>query len=267
MNKMRRTILITGLIVGLIPYFPTPVWAQDNSKESVSSLKKKLVYWHAPAAGKRVALTFDDGPNPNYTPRILDILKEYNVKATFFVTGRQVDKYPEIARRIVEEGHVIGNHGANHHEMKIYSRRNIQSEIKSCQESIYNATGVNTALFRPPYGMFNGNVIREMKATNHSLIQWSVSPRDWSLPKPEKIIRRVAAKAKDGSIILMHDSHPFYEKKSRQPTIDALPGVIETLKRQGFELVTVSELLGLEHSQLAAAETIQIAARETNAAN
>ena len=225
----------------------------------------QIVYWQGDANHQKIALTFDDGPHPEYTGRILDILAEKNVKATFFVTGKRVEKYPELARRIVSDGHVIGNHGYSHHEMKLMSRKRIREEIRQGQSVIREVTGESTTIFRPPYGMFSRAVVAELREAGHRLIQWSLSPKDWAHPREQVIVKRVLTRARSGSIILLHDSHPHKESGNREQTVKALPKLIDALQSKGFYLVTVPDLLKAEPSVLATSDILpdHVASNET----
>lgn len=245
----KYAIIAFGIIVGSHPH-------AVHARNANNGKPSQIVYWQGNAKHQKVALTFDDGPHPKYTARILDILAEKNVRATFFVTGKSVEKYPELARRIVSDGHMIGNHGYSHHEMKLMSRKRIREEIRQGQSAIREITGESTSIFRPPYGMFNRTVIAELRETGHKLIQWSLSPKDWARPGEQAIVKRVLERARNGSIVLLHDSHPHKESGNREQTVNALPEIIEALQSKGFELVTVLDLLTIEPSKLATSDTL-----------
>jgi len=186
-----------------------------------------------------VALTFDDGPHPQLTPQLLDVLRNEGVRATFYVIGRNVETYPEIARRIVAEGHEIANHSWSHPTLTAISAARLAKEITSTTEVIQRVTGRRPTNMRPPYGAVNERV-RQSMFKDHGLdvIMWSVDPLDWRRPGAEVVRQRLVDGAKPGGILLAHDIHPG--------TIEAMPGTIRDLKAKGFGFATVSQLLALQ---------------------
>lgn len=193
-----------------------------------------------------VAMTFDDGPHPQNTPRLLDMLRERNIKATFYVIGRNVDLYPGVVRRIVGEGHEIGNHTYTHRSMTGLSDAAVRDELTKTNEAIARAAGVRPRTLRPPYGALRQN----QRAWIHSefsmpTIMWSVDPLDWKRPGPSVVSSRILAGTTPGAIILAHDLHA--------QTVDAMPAALDGLLRKGFRFVTVSQLLAMKPTQTAAA--------------
>lgn len=193
----------------------------------------------------KVALTFDDGPSPLYTPKILDILKEKKVKATFFLVGKHVEKYPEVAKRIVDEGHEIGNHTYSHRDLVPATRATVVKEIKKAEKVIESVCGRKPVLFRPPRGIYSNAVRKIILKAGYTIILWSVSTQDWRLVKPSFIFRRVKRFCRPGSIILFHDSGALIKPEggSRGHTVEALPKVIDWLRANGYQISTVSSLL------------------------
>lgn len=187
---------------------------------------------------KRAALTFDDGPSDNVTPVILDILQRKGVPATFFVLGNRVDFYPELLQRMVAEGHEIGNHSWNHARLTRLSPEEIVAQIEWTQEAVYAWTGQRPLVVRPPYGAVNSRV---SQAIPMPLVLWSVDTRDWETRNRDQIVAEALAGVHDGAIILFHDLFPS--------TAEALEEIIDALHRQGYELVTVSRLLGFEDQE------------------
>ena len=181
---------------------------------------------------KRVALTFDDGPDMKVTPQILAVLKKYEAKATFFMVGRNVAKNQDIVKQMYEDGHEIGNHTWNHPKLTNLSNVSVTQEVDNTSNAIYKAIGQNPTVFRPPYGA-TSNQVRSVLSM--PTILWSVDTLDWKHRNAAKILSYVKASAKDGSIILMHDIH--------QSTANGLENVILYLQKQGYELITVSEIL------------------------
>lgn len=181
---------------------------------------------------KAVALTFDDGPNPNTTPVALELLKKYNAKATFFMVGRSVAGNEEIIKQVVAEGHQIGNHSWSHPLLTKISLEQAKSQINDTTEALKKASGQDVHIMRPPYGGINATI---QAAVDQSFILWDVDTLDWKYRNTTSIMKEVR-KARPGSIILMHDIH--------QTSINALPTVLQYLTEQGFELVTIDELMG-----------------------
>ncbi|MER1998649.1 MAG: polysaccharide deacetylase family protein [Lysinibacillus sp.] len=181
---------------------------------------------------KRVAITFDDGPNTKYTPNILKTLEKHNVKATFFVTGNNVTKYPTIAKQIVLDGHEIGNHTYSHPKLTSISLKSATSQITKTNNAIEKATGVQPTVFRPPYGSYNEKIVQAAKMPT---ILWSVDTLDWQHRNPTKLLQIVKRQVKNGSIILMHDTN--------NASLKGLEDVIKYLQQNNYEIVTVSEIL------------------------
>lgn len=216
-----------------------------------ASLDKKhneagLVYWHGDIGQPKIALTFDDGPNEPYTSELLDILKKCNVKATFFVLGKNVERYPDIARRIIKEGHVIGNHTYDHPYLLVQSKSHIKYEIQEAEQAIVAATNIRPHLFRSPYGVDNSWIYHIAREFGYVTIEWSVTGHNGGkeIP-PDEIIKKILSEVKNGSIILLHDGDRLVRGADRRNIVKALPFIIESLQKKGYQFVTVSELLGL----------------------
>ena len=189
-----------------------------------------------------IAMTYDDGPHPTNTPRLLDILRQRNIKATFYVIGKNVDMYPHLTRRIVAEGHEIGNHTYTHRNLKTLSDSQVVSEMTKARSSIVKATGVSPRTMRPPYGALYQRQ-REMIMTKfgYPTIMWAVDPRDWQRPGVSVVKNRILTQTSGGSIVLAHDLHA--------PTVDAMPGTLDGLLAKGYRFVTVSQLLAQKAAQ------------------
>ena len=181
---------------------------------------------------KAVALTFDDGPSPKTTPVALDLLKKYNAKGTFFMVGHAVEGNEDIIKRVIAEGHQIGNHSWDHPVLTKISLEKAKSQINDTTAALKKASGVDVHIMRPPYGAINGAI---QAAVDQSFILWDLDTLDWKNRNTASIMKEVR-KAQAGSIILMHDIH--------QTTIDALPLILQYLTEQGFEMVTIEELMG-----------------------
>ena len=179
---------------------------------------------------KLIALTFDDGPNYN-TNKVLEVLKEYNVSATFFVLGSKIKDNEYILKRIKDEGHEIGNHTYNHKILTRLKENNIIEEIESTSNLIYEVTGTYPKLLRPSYGIVNKKV---RKLSSYPIIIWDIDTLDWKYHNSNRIAKRVLNKVSDGDIVLMHDIY--------SSTANALKIIIKELKNRGYTFVTVSEL-------------------------
>lgn len=186
-----------------------------------------------PATDKKIALTFDDGPHPKVTKQILKTLEKYEAKATFFVVGQEVKEHPEILKAVYNAGHEIGNHTFNHEKLTTLSTKEIKQQIQATDSLIKSTIGQRATVFRPPYGSYDESITDQLSVPN---VLWTIDTLDWKHRDPEKTVQAVKDRAKNGSIILMHDIH--------QATADALDEVLATLQKQGYEFVTVSELLG-----------------------
>ncbi|WP_159888176.1 polysaccharide deacetylase family protein [Paenibacillus puerhi] len=194
----------------------------------------------APASTKRAALTFDDGPDAKYTPAILDLLKEHQVKATFFVVGKQVDKHPDVLKRILDEGHAIGNHSLSHANFSKLTPKRMDEEIRETDRRIQQAAGVSTSMFRAPYGASPHDLKTYLKTTDRELVGWTVDTRDWAGTSPGDILTLIRDQTKPGGIILMHSFGGKGGDLSN--TLEALPLAIDYLHAEGYTLVTVPEL-------------------------
>jgi peptidoglycan/xylan/chitin deacetylase (PgdA/CDA1 family) len=184
-----------------------------------------------------VALTFDDGPHPQHTPLLLDILAARRQRATFYVIGRLVERFPDIVRRMVAEGHEVANHTWSHPTLSSLGDAGVLREIDRTQEVIWRVTGHVPTTMRPPYGAFTARQSRMLaEARNLPTIIWSVDPQDWRRPGPQVVADRMVRGAQPGAIILAHDIHA--------PTIRAVPPAIDGLIARGLTSVTLSELLG-----------------------
>ncbi|MDF2925819.1 MAG: chitooligosaccharide deacetylase [Paenibacillaceae bacterium] len=200
------------------------------------------VIWDVRTEDKVIALTFDDGPHPEDTPEILDLLKQYNAHATFFIVGNKGERFPELVKREAEEGHELANHTFSH---PFFSNRTskeaILREVGKTQDIIYGITGIRPTLFRPPGGIFTDTLIQAVKQSGCSVVLWSwhQDTEDWKSPGVRKITNTVLSNARNGDIVLFHD---WVEKKSN--TVDALKVILPELQQRGFSFVTVSDLIG-----------------------
>jgi peptidoglycan/xylan/chitin deacetylase (PgdA/CDA1 family) len=186
----------------------------------------------------QIALTFDDGPHPRYTPEILGILDEYGIKATFFMIGENVKYYPAAAEAVLAAGHEVGNHTYSHRCLPPLNDHEILSEITACEDAISSVAEYRPRLIRPPQGELTGEDERLLGALDYRIILWDVDTRDWAHTPPTEIAKYVCDHVEAGDIILMHD---FIGHDS--PTAEALRIFIPVLLERGYHFVTVGELL------------------------
>jgi peptidoglycan/xylan/chitin deacetylase (PgdA/CDA1 family) len=184
---------------------------------------------------KCVALTFDDGPMTS-TARLLDTLAAGGARATFFLVGRNVDRFPQLVRREVMEGHELANHTYSHLDLRQASTAKGTRELRRTQEAIRRVTGTTPVLMRPPYGATDKRVAAIAKRMKLTQVLWSLDSLDWQVRDSKKVERKVVAGTRNGAIVLMHDIHPT--------TVAAVPGIIKRLRAKGYFFVTVSELFG-----------------------
>jgi peptidoglycan/xylan/chitin deacetylase (PgdA/CDA1 family) len=212
---------------------PKPIPAPPEPKITVSSVQ---------VDGPYIALTFDDGPSEKLTPRLLDLLAQHHIHATFFVIGENVAQHPEIVKRAAREGHEIGNHSWSHPNLAKMSDENVRNQIKRTEEVISGAIGARPVLLRPPYGSLT---VRQKHFIHdelgYEIVLWDVDPYDWKRPGPSVVTNRILKETRPGSIVLSHDIHPG--------TIEAMPATLSELEAKGFKFVTVSELLRMAQTQ------------------
>ena len=197
-----------------------------------------LLGLNAHAEDKRIALTFDDGPHIKYTLEILDILKENNATATFFIIGENAEAHPEIIEKIISSGCEIGNHTWSHAFLDKLNSKDIYEEISKTDTLLKNLTGKSPRVFRPPGGRYNECVLKIAESFGYTTVLWSKDTRDWSCPTVDKVISSALDNPTNGDIILFHD----YNAKN-SPTPEALRKILPKLIENGYKTVTVSELL------------------------
>jgi peptidoglycan-N-acetylglucosamine deacetylase len=231
--RLGLTILLTflGALMGQAQEAqPSPTPGETHSKPAT--------YTQAHVDQPYIAMTFDDGPSAENTSRLLEMLKQRDIKATFFLIGQNVASNPDLVRRILAEGHEIGNHSWTHPQLSKLSDQKVTAEITKTQDAIKEASGFTPTLLRPPYGAITPRQ-REWIENQFglSIILWSVDPFDWKRPGASVITQRILSQARPGAIILSHDIH--------KQTVDAMPATLDGLMRKGFKFVTVSQLIAL----------------------
>ncbi len=200
-------------------------------------------------SGNYIAMTYDDGPHPVNTPRLLDMLAARNIKATFYVIGNSVNQNPGVLRRTVSEGHEIGNHSQTHQLLSKLGDSQLRQEMQRCEDAIGRAAGVRPRTMRPPYG---GLLQRQRQLVHdefgYPTILWSVDPLDWKRPGASVIANRIVSGTAAGGIVLAHDLH--------SQTIDSMPQTLDGLLRRGFKFVTVSQLIAMQVAAPATPQTV-----------
>ena len=225
-------VLYMIVIIAVTKYIDIKQWdslqairiLSDDGKEERIDPYKELK--------KKVAITFDDGPDPDYTPKLLDGLKEREVKATFFLLGEQVEKYPEIVKRMHEEGHLVGTHSYEHVDLSRLSDEKAIEQVDKTNQLIFHITGEYPKYIRPPFGCWKCNLDYE---TNMMEVLWDIDPLDWNMANSDVIAKRVIKKVQEYDIILLHDAS--------ESSVKAAFKIIDELKAKGYTFVTVEEIL------------------------
>lgn len=243
------------ILSAIVALFSLPLaFAQESASPSTKPKatappEPKLTVSSVHVDGPYIAMTFDDGPNEKLTPRLLDVLAQHHIHATFFILGENAEQHPEILKRAAQEGHEIGNHSWSHPNLAKMSEDGVRSQIKRTEELIRNTLGARPTLFRPPYGSLTPREKHFIHdELGYEIILWDVDPYDWKRPGPSVVTNRILKETVPGSIVLSHDIHPG--------TIEAMPATLDQLQAKGFKFVTVSELLHLARTRPPAASTL-----------
>ena len=233
---------ILGKVVGAMAllgllFFVYVTWSYSNTLMRVETTEKA------------VALTYDDGPNPPHTEALLDLLAERGVYATFFLKGRNVEAFPELAARLVTAGHEVANHSYHHYAMGALSKAEIQAELEQVNALIQDATGVKPSLFRPPFGVQGAGLKRALDELGMLSILADATGADWEVFDGREVADRVLADVGPGSIVLLHDGHGDVdgprEQRTRAHSVAATAFIIDELRADGYRFVTVGELVAL----------------------
>jgi len=196
-----------------------------------------------PPGTKKMALTFDDGPNDPHTLRLLEVLARHDVKATFFLIGRYVEQRPEIARDVVKAGHVVGNHTLTHPLLTFKAESEIKTELGACHRALNDAIGEYSNLFRPPFGGRRPAVLRIVRSLGLEPVMWNVTGYDWNAPSAEHIERKVTRQVRGGDIILLHDGGHKAFGADRSHTVSAAERIIARYKSEEYEFATIPEMM------------------------
>jgi len=219
---------------------------RDPKPLSLADLKEKYrttFLLNGPSNKREIALTFDDAPDSNFTPQILDVLKQEGVRATFFLVGNRIEAHPDMVRRIIEEGHIIGNHSYNHANLPKLTDAEFRDQIKRTDELIHEFTGYIPSYVRPPYGNISEEQIKWLASQHRKIVNWNVDSLDWKELNAEQVEANVLADIRPGSIVLQHAGGGTGADLSG--TVLALPSIINKLRNEGIKFVTIPELLDL----------------------
>ena len=230
MKKTLVGILVFDMIMGMLC-----LWAggkrQDTTAPASQEVSTGKIAGEEDVA-KKIALTFDDGPHPVYTKILLDGLAERGAKASFFVTGENAEKYPELILRMQKEGHLIGNHTYSHIQLTSNNREAFRQELISTNEVLKEITGAETIFVRPPYGSWDKSFEKEL---NMFPVLWTIDPLDWCSQSSTNVEKRILSKARENAIILLHDEYAS--------SIEAALFIVDELQSQGYVFVTVEEIM------------------------
>jgi peptidoglycan/xylan/chitin deacetylase (PgdA/CDA1 family) len=231
-------VLILMISMCVFTSFGTlPIVNAQKNNDYYYMPKDSPIFWSGPNSKKEIALSFDDGPDPIYTPKILNILSKYNVKATFFLVGEQAKLHPQLVQRIIADGHEIGSHTMTHPNANNTPPPTLKSEVMESVTYLQNLTSQEIRFFRPPYGILSPSYFSACSDQGITMILWSVDTVDWERPSFDIIVERVISQIGQGSIILMHDGGG-----NRQQTVDALDKILCELEQMQLRPVTLSKL-------------------------
>lgn len=231
------TIMLVMIIVSISLIYNYASY--NNLLGAFKNNSRQLPIYCVDTPEKKIAISFDAAWGADYTEELLRILKKYDVKTTFFLVGFWVDKYPDMVKRIDEEGHEIGNHSSRHPQMSKLSKEQIIEELTKTSQKIEAITNKKVTLFRPPFGDYNNRLIETSRELGLQVIQWDVDSLDYKDYGADAIVKRVLSKVKNGSIVLFHNNATY--------TKDALPIILENLQKEDYKIVPISELIYKEN--------------------
>ena len=198
-----------------------------------------------PQGSKQIALTYDDGPNDPHTLRLLEMLAKHDVRATFFMIGRYVQRRPDLVRDLLKAGHVVGNHTFTHPHLVVSGAVETRNQLEECQRAVEEVTGVAPRLFRPPFGGRRPMTLRIARSLGLEPILWNVTSWDWETPPAEKIVQTCVRQMRGGDVVLMHDGGHRGFGADRSQTVLATNLLIEKYKTEGHEFVTIPQMMGI----------------------
>lgn len=228
----KRTLALLGCLLAAAGMFTV---VNHPALVGVAATARQLPIYCVQRDQKMLSISFDAAWGNEDTQQLIDILEDYQVKATFFVVGDWVDKYPESVKALHEAGHEVMNHSNSHAHMNTLSSAEIVADVNACNDKIEAVTGVRPTLIRPPYGEYNDTVIASIRSIGMEPIQWDVDSLDWKELSAPEITKRVTSRVQPGSIVLFHNAALH--------TPEALPGILEQLLREGYTFVPISQLI------------------------
>lgn len=233
LTRKKLTVFFSCLLIGVISL--VVVSSTAGNIVATTNEPREIPIYYVDTQEKVCALSFDAAWGNEQTDTLLDILDEYGVKSTFFLVKQWVDKFPDDVKEIAARGHDVGNHSATHPHMAQLSAEEQQKEISDCNEAIKTLTGNMPTLFRAPYGEYDDNLVKNLRACSMYCVQWNIDSLDWKDPSPEEMVGRIEEKLCPGSVILMHNG--------ATNTPEALPQIIETIQSEGYTIVPISQLI------------------------
>ncbi len=231
----RPALRLTGLVCALALLCALYLGPLQADATAVVATKKVLPIYSVEREEPVISVTFDASWGGDKTLKILDLLDEYNAKATFFLVGIWVDKYPELVKEIADRGHEIGNHSDSHAHFTQISESKIRQELDGCSDKIEALTGVRPTLFRPPYGDYNSKVITVVRDEGYEAVQWSIDSLDWKNRGVDDLVKRATANVQPGDIILFHNDSEYI--------VEALPAILQFYQAQGFQMIPAKDIL------------------------
>ncbi|WP_234417253.1 MULTISPECIES: polysaccharide deacetylase family protein [unclassified Lysinibacillus] len=239
---MKKTLIFSFLILIISGVSMLYVFDETSAeKERKYYEEAGYIIWDIQTTEKVVALTFDDGPHPKYTEQVLDLLKQYGAKGTFFIVGQHAEKNPQVVLRTFEEGHEIANHTYTHPYTKSVSK--IIQEIKQTNDTIYSITGYSPKLFRPVEGYYTEEIVKEVVKAGYKIVMWSwhQDTEDWKDPGVNVIVKKVLDGVGEGDNVLFHDGGG-----NREQTVKALEKILPELQKEGYKFITITEMIKLQ---------------------
>ncbi len=229
-----------GLWAGGAAFSPPPSVPAAASGTAPATPAPVRILRSVPTTAKAIALTIDDGPSPKYTPMILQLMQQYGAHATFFVIGQEVERYPQILKQEVDAGDEIGNHGYHHLTLTNVTSEQLVSEVQTAEQTLVSLTGSDPTLYRLPGGKSDPAALRQLADLGYKIVMWSIDTRDYVYRSPAAIVAQVQKEVAPGAIVIFHDGGG-----NQQHTVDALKTLLPWLKEQGYQMMTVSQLLAM----------------------
>jgi peptidoglycan/xylan/chitin deacetylase (PgdA/CDA1 family) len=231
------------LAIGAATVAGVATWAGFHTMWPTSQLYGRT-FIGLPAGSRLLALTYDDGPNDPYTMRLLEVLERHGAKATFFLIARFVEQQPEVARTVVAAGHVLGNHTWDHPNLIFANSAEVRRQLQQTQRAIFDATGVEPKLFRPPFGGRRPVTLRVARGLGLQSVMWNVSCHDWKAGSAAEIVSHAARQVRGGDVILLHDGGHQRVGVDRSRSVEATERLLTRYRDEGFRFVTIPEMMG-----------------------